>query len=470
MSSWWKKSALKQAEAIRTKQVTSRQIVQEHLDRIEEVNPKVNAIVRSLSEEALAAADRADQAVARGDALGALHGVPCTVKENIDLGGAPTTWGVAAMAEAIAPGDAPQVERLRAAGAIPIGRTNLPDMGLRVNTDSQLHGRTLNPWDTTRTAGGSSGGEAAAIATGMSPLGLGNDVGGSLRNPAHCCGIASIKPTTGVIPTGNVIPPQDLNIAFQLMAVEGVLAREVADVRAGFEALAGQHVKDPMSVPARLTDLKGGEHMRVAVLAEPPGGDTAPGVAQAVRQAADALSNAGHEILEVTPPHYEETLKLWSKLLSHEVRLMKPMLDQLMGEGGRTFLNHGMTTWPELSSAEFSEMLTRRYGVVRAWSQWFQDHPVLLTPVWTEIAFGISADVDSEQGAHKTLELMRPVMPPNVLGLPAAVVCAGLSEGMPVGVQVIGDRYTDLRCLSVAQQIEDRLGVRTPIDPKGGSR
>ena len=119
MSSWWKKSALKQAEAIRTKQVTSRQIVQEHLDRIEEVNPKVNAIVRSLSEEALAAADRADQAVARGDALGALHGVPCTVKENIDLGGAPTTWGVAAMAEAIAPGDAPQVERLRAAGRHP---------------------------------------------------------------------------------------------------------------------------------------------------------------------------------------------------------------------------------------------------------------------------------------------------------------------------------------------------------------
>src|SRR6185437_6544798 len=188
---------------IRDREVSSREVIQAHLDRIEAVNPGVNAIVRLLPDEALAAADVADgqlTGAATGAPLGSLHGVPFTVKENIDLAGTATTQAVPALAEAVAPIDAPQVERMRAAGAIPIGRTNLPDFGLRVHTDSALHGLTRNPWHPERSSGGSSGGEAAAIATGMSPLGLGNDLGGSLRNPAHCCGIASIKPSLGSVP------------------------------------------------------------------------------------------------------------------------------------------------------------------------------------------------------------------------------------------------------------------------------
>src|SRR5258708_39676623 len=179
---------------IRDREVSSREVVQAHLDRIEAGNPGVNAIVRVPGDEALTAADKADGEVAGGAQLGSLHGIPFTVKENIDLAGPATTQAVRALADAVAPVDAPQVERLRAAGAIPIGRTNLPDFGLRVHTDSFLHGLTRNPWNPQRTAGGSSGGEAAALATGMSPFGLGNDLGGSLRNPAHCCGVASIKP------------------------------------------------------------------------------------------------------------------------------------------------------------------------------------------------------------------------------------------------------------------------------------
>src|SRR2546421_7457193 len=208
VSELWRKGAVELAALIRDREVSSREVVQAHLDRIEAVNPHLNAIVRLLPDQALAAADAADLAVADGARLGPLHGVPFTVKENIDLAGTPTTHAIPALAEAVAPVDAPQVERLRTAGAIPLARTNLPDFGLRVHTDSFLHGLTRNPWNPQRTAGGSSGGEAAALATGMSPLGLGNDLGGSLRNPAHCCGVASIKPPTGVVPPPTGIPPE----------------------------------------------------------------------------------------------------------------------------------------------------------------------------------------------------------------------------------------------------------------------
>jgi len=273
----WRSSAVELAAMIRDRKVSSREVVQAHLERVEAVNPYLNAIVRLLPDQALAAAEAAGRAVADGTRLGPLHGVPVTVKENIDLAGTPTTQGVPALAEAVAPVDAPQVERLRAAGAIPFGRTNLPDFSLRAHTDSALHGLTRNPWNPQRTPGGSSGGEAAALATGMSPLGLGNDLGGSLRNPAHCCGVASIKPSTGAVPRATVIPPEVWNISFQLMAVEGVMARRIADVRAGFTAIAGQHPRDPLSVPAVFTGLAPGERPAVAVLPEPPGGSTHPG-------------------------------------------------------------------------------------------------------------------------------------------------------------------------------------------------
>src|SRR3954469_1574894 len=186
----WRRGAVELAGMIAEGSVSAREVVDAHLERIEAVNPHLNAITVVLAEQARAAADAADRAEG---ARGPLHGVPFTVKENIDLAGTPTTQGLVALAEAVSPVAAPQVERLRAAGAIPIGRTNLPDLGLRVHTDCSLRGLTRNPWHAGVTAGGSSGGEGAALASGMSPLGLGNDVGGSLRNPAHCCGIASIK-------------------------------------------------------------------------------------------------------------------------------------------------------------------------------------------------------------------------------------------------------------------------------------
>jgi amidase len=386
------------------------------------------------------------------------------VKENIDVAGTPTTQGVLALSEAVASVDAPTVARMRAAGAIPYARTNLPDLGLRIHTHSSLHGLTRNPWNPHVTAGGSSGGEAAALASGMSPIGLGNDIGGSLRNPANCCGIASIKPSVGVVPMATVIPPEDLMLAQQQMLVEGPMARHVADVRAGLLTIAGMDVRDPRSVPAQLTDAEPGERLRVAVLAEPPGGMTDTGIAATVRRVADLLSDAGHDVVEAVPPDYEHVLQLWAMSLIIDLRVQRPMLDAVVGDDGRAIIANFDLSVPTLGVDEILGFQVDRFRAMRMWSAFFAEHPILLSPTWAHPAFKHGQDIgDSESGAM--LEILRPVLPANVLGLPAAVVPGGVVAGLPVGIQVMGDRYTDLRCLTVAGQIEAAIGTFTPIDP-----
>src|SRR6478609_5239311 len=196
----WRLGATQLAELIRSRQASSVEVIEAHLQRIQAVNPSINAVVVDMGEQALEAAEAADRAVAAGAELPRLHGVPFTVKEIIDVVGTPTTQGPKALATAYPARDAPVVERLRAAGAIPIGRTNMPSGAIRWHCESELWGATINPWDKSRTPGASSAGEAAAIATGMSPFGLGNDGLGSLRHPAQCCGVSALKPTLGRIP------------------------------------------------------------------------------------------------------------------------------------------------------------------------------------------------------------------------------------------------------------------------------
>ena len=465
MSELWQLGALELARRIRARDVSSREVLEAHLARVDAVNPHLNAIVRRLDDEALAAADAADAAIADGDDIGPLHGVPCTVKENIDLAGTPTTQGVPALAEAVAPIDAPTVERMRAAGAIPFARTNLPDLGLRVHTNSSLHGLTRNPWHPGVTAGGSSGGEAAALASGMSPIGLRNDIGGSLRNPAHCCGVASIKPTVGVVPMATVIPPEDMMIAAQQMLCEGPMAREVADVRAGLTALAGWSHRDPRSIPARLTDLGDGERITVAVLADPPGGATHPEIADAVRRAGDLLADQGHHVVEATPPSYEETVLLWAMLLIGDIGVQRPLLDLVLSDDAKSVLDALIVQYPTPTLQSSLDLQASRFRMMREWSEFFVAHPVLLSPTWALPAFEHEADLRGDEIAGILSDTLRPVLPANLLGLPAAVVPCGMAAGLPVGVQVIGDKYTDLRCLAVAEQIQDAEGVHTPIDP-----
>ncbi len=461
----WRKGALELADLIARKQVSSREVVVAHLARIDEVNPHLNAIVRRWDTDSLAAADAADAAVAAGESLGALHGVPVTVKENIDLAGTPTTQAIAFLAEAVSSTDAPLVQRARNAGAIPIGRTNLPDLGLRITTESSLHGVTHNPWHPTRTTGGSSGGEASALASGMSPLGFGNDIGGSLRNPATCCGIASIKPTTGVVPWATEIPPQDPGIAAQLMLTDGPMARHVIDVRAGLLAIAGAHDRDPRSLPVVLADRSEGRALRVAVCADPPGGETHGEVASAIRAAADAFSDAGAHVADDVPGSFVRAVELWGLILNEEIRVQLPLLEMVMGEAGKRFLGFADEVYPAVDVATLMMAFAERNVVDREWHEFLTQYDVLLMPTWAQPPFELGADIVSVAAAQGVLELARPVLPANLLGLPAAIVPVGMADGMPVGAQLVGRRFADLTCLAAAQTLEDAFGTITPIDP-----
>ena len=468
MSEIWRLTATELAQRIARRELSSAEVVDAHLARIDAINPALNAVVRVLADEARAAAALADQQLAAGDKVGPLHGVPFTVKENIDMAGLPTTWGVPALAQAVVPKDAPVVERMRAAGAIPIARTNLPDMALRVHTMSSLHGLTRNPWHPGRTAGGSSGGEAAALASGMSPIGLGNDIGGSLRNPANACGIASIRPSAGRVPDAGYVPAEDHLLAVQLMNVQGPMARRVADVRLCLKILMGAHPRDPWSIDAPFDGPPLVRPIRVAVLAEPPGGSTDPSVAATVRRAAQALTEAGYAVEETSPPRYEDAVNCWARLIMGDFASVLALLSPMMGAEANVFLNHFNKDVPPLAdTAAYSQLMIDRDGIARAWSMFMAEWPLLLTPTWTQLPFEHGFDSATPEGTAATKALMRPVVPANLLGLPSACGPAGRDEttGLPIGVLVTGRRFREDLCLEAAEAIEARLGLPTPIDP-----
>src|SRR3954447_2953512 len=466
MGELWEQSAGELARAIASREVSSVEVVHAHLDRIEAVNSKVNAITRVLADEALQAAKEADRAVAEGGPLGALHGVPFTVKENIDVAGTATTQGLPAFADAIASVDAPAVARLRAVGAIPIARTNMPDMGLRVHTEAFLHGVTRNPFDGERTAGGSSGGEGVSLATGMSPLGLGNDIGGSMRNPAYCCGIASLKPSSHRVPEAGSTSPAEPFLAAQLMAVEGPMARKVDDVRTAFKAIAGADPRDPFCISAPFDGEPVASPIRVALVPEPAGGPPAPAIATAVRRAGDALADAGYDVVEVDPPLLEEAIDTWSRWLITEISLLKPLLAPIMSPAANTFLAHAEAHIGTVDIGGQMELLMTRHAIARAWSEFMVEHPLIVGPVWTAPPFIAGWDVESSDTALATLELIRFVTPMNLLGLPAACVPTGLADGLPTGVQVVARWFREDVCLDAAEAVEARLGSITPIDPR----
>jgi amidase len=464
----WQLTATELAHRISRRELSSAEVVNAHLARIEAVNPALNAVVRVLGDQAREAADLADRRLAAGETVGPLHGVPFTVKENIDMAGLPTTWGVPALAEAVVPMDAPVVERMRAAGAIPIGRTNLPDMALRIHTVSSLHGLTRNPWHPGRTAGGSSGGEAAALASGMSPIGLGNDIGGSLRNPANACGIASIRPSFGRVPDADCGPQPGQLLAVQLMNVQGPMARRVADVRLGLRILMGAHARDPWSIDAPFEGPSLGRPIRVAVVAEPPGGSTHPAVAATVRRAELALADAGYAVEEISPPRYEDAIGCWARFIMGDLGSVLDTLSQPMGADAVTFLRNFQAVVPPLAdTAAWSNLMVERHAIARAWSTFMAERPLVLSPTWTQLPFEHGFDSDTTGGAAAAKELMRPVVPANLLGLPSACVPAGRDEatGLPIGVLITGQRFREDLCLDAAEAIETRLGLATPIDP-----
>ncbi|HJS93121.1 MAG TPA: amidase [Solirubrobacteraceae bacterium] len=465
-TSCWRAGATELATAIRDGAISVEAVIEAHLERITEVNPRVNAITAVLADEARAAAKAADEARRAGGPLGPLHGVPFTIKENIDVAGSPSTWGLPARARAIPPVDAPVVARLKEAGAIPLARTNMPDMGMRWHTDNDLHGPTLNPWDPDRTPGGSSGGEAVAIATGMSPLGLGNDYGGSVRLPAYACGIAGLRPTFGSVPAARALEPQDFPPTLQLFAVEGVLARQIADLELAFDLLRAGDRRDPWWMPVQRHRATDGARVRVAVVSDPGGLGVEPAVREAIDHAAGVLDDAGYEVVEADPPDVGLATELWRDLTAAELRPTFEQLAGVLSSGSLEYQRQNLERIPLLDLPAYLDRFTRRHALQRAWSEFQYHHPLVLGPVSTARMPPVDYDLGGPDHSEELLWRHRLLVTVNLLGLPALAVPTGLVDGMPQGVQLIGDRYHEDLCLRAGKVIEAAQPNLTPIDPR----
>ncbi|MFZ5895197.1 MAG: amidase family protein [Myxococcota bacterium] len=452
-------SATELARAIRAREVSCREVMEAHLARIEQFNAYLGAVTLVLRESALAAADSCDRSEPRGP----LHGVPFTVKENIDCLGSATTHGLPLLRNALPYGDAPAVLRLKAAGAIPIARTNLSEMGLRLCSVNPLHGRTLNPYDRKLTVGGSSGGDAAAVATGMAPLGLGGDIGGSLRIPAQCCGVAALKPTTGRIAIASSLEPQDLGPASQAMLALGPLARTVADLRASFAILAGRDVRDPRSVDAPLQG-PAPPTLRAGLVTELPGAPLEPNTLDAIQRAGRALMSAGWEVETVTPPELARVNDLFGRLLASDLaivtRKMQPFISQVLYEHLWRLCQANQPEWSH------HRLYTERSRLMRAWSRFFADCPVLVGPNWAHAIWPVDADIDPNAGVDLLKETVRFVTPGNALGLPSLALPMGLRDNLPTSVLVYADLWREDLCLQAAEIIEASVEHVSPIDPR----
>ncbi len=455
----WQRTASELAALIRSREVSSREVVEAHLERIEAVNGRVNAVTRVLAESARAAADAADAS----EPTGPLHGVPFTIKENIDVEGTPTTQGVAALADAISALDAPVVERMKRAGAIPLARTNMPEFGLRISTSNPLHGRTLNPWDPERVAGGSSGGEGAALATGMTPIGLGNDIGGSLRNPAYCNGIASLKPSAGRIPHYMSMPPHDGGMAVQAMLVEGPMARSVADLRLALEILAGRDIRDPVSVDAPLHGPAVAK--RAVLVTEIPGGPIEPATVSAVREAGAALAAAGWDVIDASPPELERVQEMWGRTLAHDLIVNMPLMELVISPELAVGLKQLFERF-DPNAMRAAEVDAERSRLARLWSVFFVEHPVVIGPTWTRLPFSHDADLDPETGMGLLTDTLRFITPGNLLGIPAVCVPCGVDGELPRGVQIYADRWREDVALAAAEIVEAAMPPICPIDPR----
>ena len=460
----WRMTATEIRDAVRAGEVSALGVVRSCLGRIAELNPAINAVSVVLQEQAEDAAIRIDAARARGDKLGSLAGVPVTVKEAIHVAGVATTFGIPRLRHLLPAVDAPPVRNLRAAGAIPIAHTNLSDLSIGgTNTRSQLYGTTLNPWDVTRSPGGSSGGDGAAVAVGMAPLGLGNDSGGSVRLPAMFCGITALKPTYGRFPADHRVGDDEPTLASQLFPVDGPFARTVADLATAFGALAGDEPIDPRTSPVPLQGEPLSAPVRVGVVADPGGRGVDPSVVDAITRAADALRDAGYDVEEVEVPRLEDSLNGYHTLINTEFGLAWPRIRPLLTDESATHLERSMSEHPPADLAGYIAATALRHSVVRDWKQFQVRYPLMLGPVNTQPA----GPADSSDPAPPTLEHpLRLCSATTFAGVPALAVPTGIHRGMPTGVQVIGRHYREDLCLAAAQAIESAVGVLAPTDPQ----
>ncbi|MFD9736457.1 amidase family protein [Umezawaea sp. NPDC059074] len=429
------------------------EVVEAHLARIAEVNPVVNALGEVFAEDALARAREVDRL---GGEAGPLAGVPFSVKDNLDVAGKATTHGLRRFRENVRPVDAPPVARLRAAGAIPIGHANLPTLTVRgMHTASELHGHTVNPWDHAKTPGGSSGGDAVAVATGMAVLGLGNDSGGSLRLPAAFTGVCGLKPSTGRYAADHRLGADDPSFAAQVIPVDGPLARTVAELRVAHEVLAGADVHDPRAVPVPLTGPP--VPRRVGLVVDPSGRGVDPAVRSALEAAAATLSDRGYDVEEVVPPRMADALDAYSGLILTEFARTWPAVRDLLGPEASRYLELSMRRREPTDLAGYLALTGVLLGIRRAWGEFLDDRPLLLGPVSTVPSFEPDQESRDAEEFDRYTHAISLCSVSSLVGVPAVAVPTGLADGFPVGVQLIGRMYREDTCLDAAELLERAL-------------
>ena len=447
------------ADQIRSKEISPREVIDAHLDRIETLQPKLNAFVHVDAEGARRQAQAAETAILRGDAVGVLHGVPISIKSCVDVAGWPCPAGSRLRADYVASEDAVLVSRLRTAGAILVGNTNVPEFLMAYETDNALSGKTSNPWELSRSAGGSSGGEAAAIASGCSMGGVGSDGGGSVRVPAHFCGISGLKPTPGRIPSTGHYPRGAA--AFAWLGVVGPMARTVADVRALFDVMKRPDADDALCSPIQVKSFNEDElrRIRVGILESKALGDVTRETNKAVERAADLLSEQ-FNVERFPLKGLEQAIELWWFFFGPMIaRLFEPMVQGREAELSPTFREYMSVASLKIAPTvdEFMQACVKRDLVRAKIIKQMQDVPILLSPVCAAPAFRHGEGNWQPLTGYRNT--MRHAQWLNLTGFPGVSVPMGFSaEGLPIGVQVIGRPNEDELVLTVAEILEAARG------------
>ncbi|WP_039883473.1 amidase family protein [Achromobacter piechaudii] len=468
MSDLWRLSAVELASRIRQREVSAVQAAQSALDRLDAVNPALNAVIDHRPEDVLARARDVDAQLARGENPGLLAGVPVTVKVNVDQAGYATTNGVSLQKDLIATDNNPVVDNLLRAGAVILGRTNTPAFSLRWFTGNRLHGDTRNPRNAALTPGGSSGGAASAVAAGIGHLAHGTDIAGSIRYPAYACGVHGLRPSLGRVPAYNAALPER-SIGGQLTAVSGPLGRTIADVRLGLAVMAARDPRDPWWVPAPLVgpDVP----RRAALCVNPDGMDTQPAVVKALQEAARRLSDAGWTVdtLDAVPPMQEAAdlqIRMW---MADGYEAMVAAAEKEGDPGALVALRGQRDKAADANLSNFSAVLTRRATLTRMWEVFLADYPILLLPVSAELPFPDKLDLQGDAAYARVWRAQMTQIGVPFMGLPGLSVAMGhamSSVGQsPVGVQVVAGRYREDLCLAAGEIIEaagDAIAIAEP--------
>ncbi|MGI9373831.1 MAG: amidase family protein [Hyphomicrobiales bacterium] len=464
MTQLWELSATALARLMRNKETSAVEVTTSALERLDAVNPAINAVVQFMPDEALATAQAVDDRIARGKEIGPLAGVPITIKVNVDQKGYATTNGLRIQKDLIPEENSPVVDKLLDADAICVGRTNTPAFSLHWFTRNSLHGHTLNPHNTGLTPGGSSGGAAAATAAGIGAIGHGSDIAGSVRYPAYACGIHGLRPSLGRVPAANLSVP-DRYIGGQVMAVSGPLARSIDDIELAFHAMSGADARDPWSspIPLALHDVP----KKVALCVDPDGMQVDAEVENALRETARILQDAGYQVDELACPDMRESASLQAVLWLAEFRRTSAAAVVNEDDPDATFVYAQMARLcPEPNLNAFLDALQRRITLARAWLTFFEDYPLVLCPVSGEAPFPDLLDLESPEAFDRVIAAQLPQIGPPFLGLPGLSVATGILENStPMGVQLLSAPYREDILIAAGKAIQAACPAIDPVTP-----